>query len=186
MIKVHIVPGWSEGRWHLKKFAANFNDKFMLWPDASSADIIVAHSSGCYSLPKTDNARLVVLIGPPFWPDRPLIVRVGQMVFSDSPKQISRYGPRFWLNLRAHNLLYAIVQPWVHAKAWRQLRVSFEKSLKAHQAILIRNTGDAYCGPSIKSHVKKFKKIDYYELPGLHEDCWYDSKPFIEIFNSYL
>jgi len=169
MKQIHIVPGWSEGKWHYKQLAKEFGNEFALTSNTREADIVFAHSSGCYSLPE-NNAKLIVLLDPPYWPGKSIFSRIVRHVILDAPKQIRRYGLKRWLNLRFYNLIYAITRPWEHIKIWRSLRQTLKISSKS-SIIIIRNKDDAYCGPQLEA-LAKISKARFVEHEGLHEDCW--------------
>lgn len=178
---VHIVPGWSEGKWHFKQFDSHLKGHFKLTENSQKADIIIAHSSGCYSLPATNTAKLVVLVNPPFWPGKPLINRSFKNVFWQIPKQIKSFGFIFLLKMRLRNILNILSQPWKHIKVWRSLRQTFLKASIANKTILIRNKDDAFCNQEIEKYLQDFPDIKYIELPGLHEDIWRYPKVYIDL-----
>src|SRR5205814_9737296 len=53
---------------------------FVLVPDACDADIVIAHSAGCFLVPNDTRATLVVLIGLTFWPGKTLGSRGRQKI----------------------------------------------------------------------------------------------------------
>ncbi len=187
MTLVHIVTGWSEHGWHRRQFAKDFTKCGLeLAADPMRADVIVAHSSGCYSLPKS-KARLVMLIDPPYWPGRPLLAGVLNNAVRDARAQIRAWGLASWLRMRVGNTVYAIVNPWHHIKIWRSLKKALDKSLAGrNKLILVRNRDDTYCGPMIAEWAAQKPEIVYHELPGMHEDCWQNPQPYIDLIKKWL
>jgi hypothetical protein len=171
----YIVPGWSEGRWHIKEFTRR--SQIDLADKAETADIVLAHSSGCYNLPKLKNKK-VVLVDPPYWPGRSMLRRMFRHVIADVPKQISSYGLPFWLNMRFHNTLYAVVAPLKHTiHTHSSLKKELASDLIDCKVIIIRNENDAYCSSDVEQLASK--KISVHTLAGLHEDCWIEPKQLI-------
>jgi hypothetical protein len=185
MLKVHVVPGWAEGNWHFKQLARGFGSNFTLEHDSREADIIIAHSSGCYSLPELSQARLVVILDPPYWPGRSIARRALKHVVFDAVRQIRRYGIIFWLRLRAWNIFYLIIEPWRHVKIWRSLRQTFKLSSTADISIVVRDKKDAYCGPAIDVLASNYD-VPVVEAETFHEDCWRFPDKYIEIMEQTL
>jgi hypothetical protein len=73
-MKVFIAYGWPEGQWHGKQLRNDLIDcNYQITYSPEEADIIIAHSAGCYLLPNSLRAKLILLIGLPNWPNKPLI-----------------------------------------------------------------------------------------------------------------
>jgi hypothetical protein len=169
--RLHLVSGWSEGPWHFEQFIKALPDNIEPTDKPEAADIIVAHSSGCYSLPAAAKTARVVLIDPPYWPGKSIPSRVLKHSFIDAPKQIKRYGLHFWLALRAWNLVYACKNPSRHIKVWRAIKTSINIAAESKEGLLIHNTEDAYCSPKI-ADLSGLAGLKFIEMEGFHEDCW--------------
>lgn len=66
MKTVTILHGWAGGWWHTREFTKELGrNDFEVIKDARIADVILAHSTGCYRLPEVSKAKLVVLHGAP-------------------------------------------------------------------------------------------------------------------------
>ena len=181
MKRIHLIPGWSEGNWHLKQFSRAFGSEFTLERQAAKADIIIAHSSGCYSLPKLAANQLVILIDPPYWPGRPVWIRIFQNIVIDMPRQIKAFGLIFWLKLRFWNTTYVLARPWKHVKVWRSLRQTFLMSFQAERALVIRDSRDVYCSPVIEDYLKDFPQVMFISIAGLHESCWVHPHKYLDV-----
>ena len=64
--KVGIVYGWAEGPWEAKQFIQQVKiSGYEVTQDLVSADILIAHSLGCFLIPANSRAKLILLIGMP-------------------------------------------------------------------------------------------------------------------------
>jgi len=67
-MNVCILYGIFEGSWHGKRLRlALSNQGFGISDNSSEADIIIAHSGGCLLIPTDAKARLILLVGLPYW-----------------------------------------------------------------------------------------------------------------------
>jgi hypothetical protein len=60
--------------------------------DTSKADILFCHSTGCYLVPENAKAKLIVLVGLPYWPNRSLVYSGIKSFTEDLLKYKKRYG----------------------------------------------------------------------------------------------
>jgi hypothetical protein len=86
MATVAFIPGWSEGPWHSKLLEEKLA-KEGIYKEQSpgSADIIFCHSTGCYLVPQEARAKLIVLVGVPYLPNRSLVYS-GLKKFSENQR----------------------------------------------------------------------------------------------------
>ncbi|HET9850755.1 MAG TPA: hypothetical protein VFP35_04010 [Candidatus Saccharimonadales bacterium] len=181
MRTVAIIPGWSEGNWHINQFAKALPDGWELASEPDKADIVIAHSSGCYSLPKLGKTNLTILIGPPYDPGRSIFMCIWQNIIGDLPSQLRWWGLAKLVRVRLANCWYALRYPLRHIKIWRSLRQTFLIAVENSETLVIRNNSDAFCSEQIKILVKDYKNIRLVELAGLHEDCWIHPKTYVAL-----
>jgi hypothetical protein len=173
MKSVAIIYGFAEGDWQgrlmrpaLKKVG------FKLEKTPKLADIIIAHSGGCLTLPNTNKRQKVILIDPPYWPGKPILKSLFSQLLSDPTRRKQNGQLGYWLQKLLWNTYYIFRYPI------RNIRMYFPahndqlfKILPSQEIVIIRNKNDPWCTPEAKKIAIK-NNIEYYELPGTHEDCW--------------
>lgn len=185
---VCIMYGIGEGRWHGKRLRKALTSAgFRLISKAEEADIIVSHSGGCFFLPRTPPDQMIVLINPPFWPGKPLIVSVFQKIWWDF-KAFARRGKVLgWLFKTAWNTVHLVrylgVSLTISLKARKR---NFYTSLHQDYVVIIRNDQDAWCTPDIQKVLEPHRIFPVHTLPGQHDDCWADPGPYVEVIQSEL
>jgi hypothetical protein len=177
---VAFIYGWSEGNWQSKKFRKLVAHRgYTTVKDPYKADIVIAHSSGCYLVPNNIHPKQIVLIGIPYWPKKRAYSSVAHNI-TVGLKNHSR-GTNFfwWVNKLAHNFFYIFAHP---AATYFALTKMKPKNLPEHpKVILIRNMNDTFCHPNIQKLLPKTRSYKFAELPGDHEDCWLHPEPYIKL-----
>jgi hypothetical protein len=183
MKTVAIVYGWAEGDWQSRKFENELAKKgFRLVSNIKEADIIFAHSSGCYLVPKNNKAQSVFLVGLPYWPGRSLAASVVYKLTSEIKYHRKNEGLVWWLGKIAHNTWYILSRPrssfylLTHHKQSR-LPVASKKS----KVVLVRPSDDPMCHPKIMKMLSLAKTYKFIEIPGAHDDCWIKPKEYIAL-----
>jgi hypothetical protein len=172
----YIFYAWAEGPWHGKNLYNAL--KVAGFTEAPSADatILIAHSVGSYLVKPSNNNKITLLIGPPYWPGKPTIFRLIQKVWHDR----DGLSLSFWIEKIIWNTIYILTKPTMNIKAWRSLRLANPLSHVGQDAIVIRNENDFFCSPDLKKLIKR-KVIS---LPGQHDDCWINPGPYIKLLQS--
>ncbi len=180
---VAILHGWAGGDWHVKQFRGALHERgFTIVKNAEGADIIFAHSTGCYRLPQMCGAKLVVLQGPPYWPGKSILRRLLLKKGHDTSLHLKERGIMFAINKLIWEIVYIIIKPsytFVALKHHRYLH--FLDLVENKKVILIRNEEDYFCSPEIKEAIKKYLNVRYIELPGGHDDFMTNPGPYIDL-----
>jgi hypothetical protein len=140
---------------------------------AAKADIIITHSAGCFFLPNTDANKLIILIGPPYWPGKPLLLSLVQKLWGDFATSVRRRKVGFWAHKIAWNWIY------IFANLLRVVRIAigarrqkFHEALRGKNVAIIRNDDDSWLAPDVAERLPDGENFAFYHLPGEHEDCW--------------
>lgn len=183
MRTVAFCYGWSEGPWQSRLFAKNLSrNGFSLSKDPANADIIIAHSSGCYLVPKKFQAEVVFLIDPPYWPGRSSISSIVANIAVGAREHHKEGEIRWWLNKLAHNGWYAITRPQGTYHASTRIKLKhLPKAPPAQSIVLVRNIRDTFCDPKIMNLVGKERGYKFTQLPGAHEHCWIHPELYIDL-----
>lgn len=141
------------------------------------ADIIIAHSGGCFLVPNDLPAQQVIMIGLTHWPGKSIVRALIEKNWADFRLHRRARNIRTWLHKFSWNLLYFWNMPHNVAMLRGRRRGDF---WQAKHVALIRNKEDSFCTPDIKSlpfvHAPKF-----VELPGQHDDIWLHSERYTNI-----
>ena len=183
MKTVAIIHGWAGGPKLGKHFYDSLKDAGLkAISKASDADFIIAHSTGCYFLPKTSKAKLIVCLDPPYWPGEPIVERWMRMNKNETKYLIKRFKfLRFFRN-KLWEIFYIFAKPsysWSVLK--NQSHLDFLEQQSDKQMILVRNLDDEFCSPQIKKVVGAYKNVRYVEIPGYHSDYYTNPKPYIDL-----
>ncbi len=156
---------------------------FTMVSDASQADVIIAHSGGCYLVPEHNRARLIVQIGLAYWPGHIWLLSTVRKVAREisAARHEHRLGEwgRKWLYhmLYAFNLGPALRMARNHAatKPWNS----------PQRQIIVRNRHDVYCSPEVYKLAFRGPRA-FISLPGEHDDCWDHPERYVSLLQSEL
>lgn len=186
MPTVAIIHGWAEGEWQSRQFRQQLIDNgFSVSSDIKSADIIFAHSSGCFLVPPEVKAKTIILVGPPYWPHRHLATSVLTKLFKEVTVHRHTQPFSWWLNKLAHNLWYIIANPQASLRVITDHKLTNLPSPSRHQVILIRPADDTFTHPNIQKLLAD-QNYTFITLPGAHDDCWLDSQTYIDLIKNLI
>ena len=182
MKTVAIVYGWAEGQWQSREFENALAKKgFRVISNTKEADIIFAHSSGCYLVPKNNKAQAVFLVGLPYWPGRSLAASVIYKLVSEIKYHRKNEGLAWWLGKIAHNTLYIISRPSSSYYLFTRHKRASLPSAKKEKVILVRPSDDPMCHQNVMKILPPAKNYRFIKIPGAHDDCWIKPKEYIAL-----
>lgn len=183
MKTIAILEGWAGGPKLTRLFRSKLkNAGFAVAKHPKQADIIIAHSVGCYFLPKHKKAKVIVLINPPYWPRRSIVRRQRQMSKNEYDFLLQTFGLRRLLLDRFWQLFYLMAKPaYSYSVLKNHGELDFLTKLDDLKTILVRNQGDEFCSPEIKEVISHYRNIDYVEVPGYHSDYYTNPQPYIDL-----
>lgn len=186
-MKVAIVYGWSEGPWQGRRMRAALQRQgFKIIRDPAEADIILAHSEGCYWLPRNAKAKLIVLIGVPYWPGRRLVTSTLLNLVANV-KTESRQNPGWWFAKLVHNLYYIFRRPNLTIRLITKHKpTNLPKLSGAQRGLLIRGDQDTFCHPNAHGQLPQLADYRFAQLPGVHDDCWMNPVPYIDLICKHI
>ncbi|HEV7454705.1 MAG TPA: hypothetical protein VGO07_05595, partial [Candidatus Saccharimonadales bacterium] len=142
----------------------------------SQADIIIAHSGGCFVLDPRPEQR-IIMIGVPYWPDRSIFKSLCIKIASDFYHHHHQGELVFWLHKTGWNAVYSL-------KIRTHFRMLRGRARGAHwqykNVTVARNIHDAMCTPDL-SRLPFTTPQNFVELPGHHDECWVDPNPVVEL-----
>jgi hypothetical protein len=176
-----IVYGFCEGPRIGERFEQAFRRAgFSLVREPRRADIIVAHSGGCFELRGGLEQKLVVYIGLPYHPGTTMLGALGRKIWRDFRAYRRSRSVAAWLGKTWWNMLYF----WNFAHNWRMWRGRQAAAWRdAPHVVLIRNEYDPFCTPAAGS-IPFIHTPAVVLMPGQHDDCWLRPQPYVHAIQS--
>jgi len=132
------------------------------------ADIVMAHSGGCFLVPHDLPAKQVLMIGLTYWPDKSIVRALVQKNLNDFHYHRKDRKGAMWAQKFSWNMIYF----WkVHRNIHMIVARARGKFWKVQRLTVIRNDEDTFCTPDLDS-IPFVTKPQYVRLPDQHDDCW--------------
>lgn len=187
MIDVSVKPGWAGGKWHTQAFEAALRQAGYNVTHERYANVVIAHSVACYDLKLKSPATYFILIDPPYWPKKHIAIRFFEKTRQDIVTLKRVYGWKYVAKKMLWGLFYVAVKPRYSALAFKKSdSLGFLEELKEKNVLVIRNRQDKICSADIKVALAAYPDIYYYELPGQHDDYYYNPQPYIDLLPTTL
>jgi hypothetical protein len=185
MKTVVLIEGFAGGPMHTREFREALSKAgFKVIKDRRKANIIIAHSAGMYAIPMSTEARLLMLIGPNYWPGKFLLKRTAKHNMASSSYHFNRFGFKFLLRKKLLEFYYFFRR---HSYLWHGVlntnrldRLHNLIEQPGRMTIVIRNSHDPFTTPEIKQEFKS-RKVKFIELPGVHDDYYMNPKPYVDL-----
>ena len=176
MPTVHILYGFSEGPRKATRFLqALATAGFTIAQDAQQADVIVAHSGGCFIVPPTHAGQKVVLVGVPYSASRQ-----GFSAWRRNSAAIFATTRQAGMAATVQYLWWSFVYICNMAANVRMLRGFLNHNIWQLQGnvVLVHNQRDFYSPPEDLPFVAKPKHV---LLPGHHDDIWLHPQRYLSV-----
>ena len=181
-----VIYGWAEGEWQSRRFSKQASlSGFSLTDDIEMADILLAHSSGCYQVPREITANLILLIGIPYWPHRSLATGIFLKLLGELSYHRRSKGFDWWLNKTIHNVWYIITRPKASYNVITKHTFKNLPSANKRRVVLVRPSNDTLMHPNLEYLIRR-KGYEFIEVQGAHDDCWIEPKPYIDLILNLL
>jgi hypothetical protein len=159
-----IVYGFAEGDYHARKFIAACSTAGLERTSPSNADIIFAHSGGCFVVPSNPH-NTTILVGVSPWKDISTFACLAKKIRTDRPTA----AELFW------HACYIFAKP-LHA-----YRMLVNKTLiGSTNVIVICNKNDPYF-PKEKAKLLESQGYKVTSFLGGHDDIWHNPAKYIEL-----
>ena len=147
-----------------------------------NAECIIAHSGGCFLVPSSNSAKVILLIGLPYWPPKNTLTTMRQKNVHEFKYRRTHKELRTWSKRLFWNSVYLFNISALHKMlAGRANKAYFALP----NAVLIRNESDFGCTPDIAS-IPFIQQPEYAQMPGMHDDCWDNPEPYITLLSNRL
>lgn len=187
MINLAVKPGWAGGGWHTRQFEQALRTAGYNITDELNADVVVAHSIACYDLKTKSPATYYILIDPPYWPGKSILARFIEKQRQDNRSLKNRFGRKYIVQKILWGAFYILARPRDTLLALNSSgQLDFLNDLQDKNVLIIRNQQDQLCSADIKVALAAYPDIYYYELPGQHDDYYYNPQPYIDLLPTTL
>ena len=158
---------------------------FTIAKKSDDADIIVAHSAGCFWLQDTRQDQKLMIIDPPYWPGRTVRDRAKEKSDANFHYRRYDYSHRLWLTKNLWGFYYLIrdMKRTVHI-AKRVKDFDLPSVIGDKSVLLVRNKLDSWCTPDLDYLKHNHRNLKIVELPGEHDDWFFNPKPYVDLLQS--
>lgn len=178
-MKLAVIHGFAEGPYISRSFRrAVAAGGFSFTTNPHQADLLLAHSGGCFLVPQGIKSAYLILINPPYWPGRHPLRGVGHKVIHERKDM-------FWLQKTILNCLYAVAHPaqWVRMEQAIR-RQQWPQPEPQQTVIVIRSADDSFSQSEQLREYISARGWVYQELPGDHDELWRNPQPYVELLQT--
>lgn len=144
------------------------------------ADVVIAHSAGCWLIPDTARPKMVVYIGMPLAQARPRRTWMTANTASFIKGNVLRNT-----QTRFKNTYYWLRQPVRNVNIVRNAKIARPVILPGVPAVFISNRHDPWPkSERLQTHLDT-KDWAFISLPGTHDDIWEHPERYVAIINHY-
>lgn len=151
---------------------------------ADRADIVIAHSAGCFWIPELRAEQTLILVDPPYWPERSIADRVQSRKQSHKRFRDFNISLGRWLARSFWGMFYGIA----HFRRTRRImsfahQYDLTSVLSHKRTVLVRNEHDDWLTPDLKDLIDNYPHVKLINLAGDHDNIWYQPRPYIALLN---
>jgi hypothetical protein len=146
----------------------------------NQADIIIAHSAGCWLIPPDIRPHLVIYISLPL-----ATTRWRQTWFHATSASFMRGRKLHNLNIRLKNIYYAILQPRRNFNVFRHIKTLQPVIFPGAQTVVIANRYDPWPQAPILADFIANKPWAFLSLAGTHDNLWEEPDIYAAIIEHY-
>ncbi len=145
-----------------------------------AADIIIAHSAGCWLIPKDCRPKLIMYVGMPLAQLRPL-----QSLLAANQLALRPVHLLHTLGTKAKATYYGLRQPRRNLKIVRMTKTAKPVIMPNIPAIFIANQHDPWPKSAKLKDYLNTQVWAFISLFGTHDDIWEHSERYVAIINHY-
>lgn len=178
---VAIIHGWAEGKRLSKRFADILTKRgFKVVNDPAVADVVFAHSLGCYLLPPDSKARRVLLVGVPLVPTERLPVALVRKLAKEARHHRAHDELGWWYKKLAYGFWCAVTKPHHIYYLFSKRNSTYLPNADDRRVLVVRPTDDPFM-PAETNHLLEKRGYRRVELEGMHDDCWLDPEMYADL-----
>lgn len=154
---------------------------YTLSSDPQTADIVLAHSGGCFVIPPTPQAKRLIMIGLPFTPGK----STARALLEKNRAEFRYFRRQHHLVAWLHKLCWHSLYFWKMPTNFRMLQAQRQGAFWQLQRVtVIRNRDDLCCTPDCTA-LMFGQPPALIALSGQHDDLWLHPEPYLDIINYY-
>lgn len=181
MSNVFISYGFAEGDWNSRLLHEELREyDHTITTDISNADVVIAHSGGCFLVPAEKQYDLLLLVNTTYWPERSIFTRIRNKISKDTAHTCKQYGVVAWLNKTVRNIGYGLVHPGRARAMYIGMKGSSVPTVNARRIVVIRNRNDPWLSQSFHE-VFTIPEATFISLPGEHDDIWENPERYVQL-----
>jgi predicted alpha/beta hydrolase family esterase len=182
-----ISHGFSHGRRHSGNMRRLLSKAgYQEVKDVARADIILAHSAGCYRIPLDNQARLILLVGVPMNTQKlRTTMQLARKNDTIAFKATGQYKRR--LRLSSLSVLQLATHPRRHYGLVQTVKANRHAlpHYKADQTIVIASRDDPWPEPVRELAKTSAHGYSFISLTGSHNHIWQAPEQYVEIIEHY-
>lgn len=147
--------------------------------DTETADILIAHSAGCWLIPRTSQARLVIFVGAPLAEDR------GRAYRRANIEIYKRSSFTRLITVLASDAYYGIRYLRRNLAITRMARYAELVMVPEASYVFMANRYDPWPHSKLLDGYLASKDWSFISMPGPHDDIWHHTELYEPIINHY-
>lgn len=180
----YIIYGFAEGPWHGQRLVHQLVQAGLRpAPQPEEADIIIAHSIGCYGVPEQCRAQNIFLVGIPYLEGN-LVHRLSHKVAGDFIDYMQHKRIATWLQKSFWNCVYGFQRVSTWLKLYRKWRKKLTHLPNGKQVTVVRNQADSFSEADALTLLAHKQQWQYVDFPGHHDHLWVHPEAYVSLFSS--
>jgi hypothetical protein len=175
-----ICYGFLESGPHGRRLRRRLGEQGYKKAGPAAADIIIAHSAGCWLIPKSAKPRLVIYAGMPLQMANPRRAWLQANLASLRRGNIKRN-----LKTRAKNTASIVRHPLRNLDIFRHPKIGRPAVFPDAQTVFIANRYDPWPRTDLLDEFAATQPWSFISLPGGHDDVWEHSDRYAAIIKHY-
>jgi hypothetical protein len=171
--------GLTGGPMHARKLKKLLKKAGHSQTSITKADIIIAHSAGCWLIPADVNPRIILYIGMPL-----AQAKLGQ-TWRRATSSSLRSGVRQSLQVKLKSSYYSVRQPRRNLDIMRMARTAQPRILPQVPGVFIANRHDPWPHAEQLQSYLHTQQWSFIHLPGSHDDIWEHPERYMPIIIHY-
>jgi hypothetical protein len=182
-----IIYGLNEGPAHAKVLRRHAEARGLrIISDPREADIVIAHSGGCYFMPEAAKAHTVLAANPVCGPVHHVPLMLGKKVIQDFRICLQNGQLVAWLHKTCWNSVYGLTRTRRNSRMI-QLAHTYSRSLPVvtdRQVIVVHNQSDPWAAYLPREAIMERPQYRYLSVAGSHDDLWLHPEIYLDIVQS--
>ncbi len=185
-ISVAVVPGLAGGTMQMGRLTrAMRRAGFTVVKNPAEADVVLAHSAGCYGLPAIQSHQKLILVNPPYWPGKTVGERGKKRLRTLLYYRKYNYKMFDWMQKNAWGIFYVLRDQERTRQIFRTAdQFDLPTVISGHPVVLVRNDDDDWLTNDLDELQVAHSRLRIERLPGDHDDLLVNPGPYVSLVHS--